>query len=247
VERNVVSEKPAISIRNLTRKHEFENVSFDVRAGEILGIAGLVGAGRTELVSTIFGDKRPDSGEILINGRPVHIKTPKEAIKHGIGYLPEERRSQGIISLLSVRENLSIAAIRRLFHFPRISKKAEENMAEEYVSKVRIKLATIEDRISQLSGGNQQKVILSRWLAVGAKILILDEPTRGIDVLAKDEIHNLIRQCADKRMAAIIVSSEMEELIHICNRIVIMHEGTCRGIVNAGEVSPEDILHIALK
>jgi ABC-type sugar transport system ATPase subunit len=246
-ERQHNSDGIVLSIRNLTRKNEFEDISFDLKTGEILGIAGLVGAGRTELVSTIFGDRKADSGKILIYGKAVQVKTPKTAIKLGMGYLPEERRSQGIISLLSVRENLSIAMIRRFFKFPRIQKKAEKLLVEDYVSRVRIKLANIEDRISQLSGGNQQKVVLSRWLAMGAKILILDEPTRGIDVLAKDEIHNLIRVCADRGMASLVVSSEMEELINICDRIIIMHEGKSRGIVNAAEVSSEDILHIALK
>jgi ABC-type sugar transport system ATPase subunit len=246
ISREVLDEKTVLAVRGLSRRHEFEDISFDVKVGEILGIAGLIGAGRTELVSTIFGDKKADRGEIFINGQQVIIKNPKEAIKLGLGYLPEERRSLGIISLLSVRENLSIAMIKRFFKFPRINRKAENSLVENYISRVRIKLHSMEDKIAQLSGGNQQKVILSRWLAVGAKILILDEPTRGIDVFAKDEIHALIRDCADKGMAAVVVSSEMEELINICNRIVIMHEGRCKGVVNAGEVSPEDILNVAL-
>ena len=246
VERKVKSDRVAIEVRGLARENEFEDISFDVKEGEILGIAGLVGAGRTEVVSSIFGERKLDSGEIKIDGKLVNIKNPKDAIKLGIGYIPEERRNFGILPLLSVRENLSIAVMNKLFKFPAINKKAEIELVDDYISKIRIKVSDREDKISQLSGGNQQKVILSRWLAVGAKIMIFDEPTRGIDVLAKDEIHTFIRECADKGMAAIVVSSEMEELINICNRIIVMHEGKSKGIVDASEMNPERILNIAL-
>jgi ABC-type sugar transport system ATPase subunit len=240
------SKKTVLKVEGLTRKNEFKDISFEVTEGEIFGIAGLVGAGRTELVSTIFGDRRLDSGTIFFEGRPVKITNPKKAIKMGIGYLPEERRNFGILPSLNIRENITIPNLNRFFRFPVIDKKAERSVVDKFTNKVRVKMTSAEDLLTQLSGGNQQKVILSRWLAVNSKLLILDEPTRGIDVLAKEEIHQLIRECADNGMTVLIVSSEMEELINICGRILIMHEGECKGFVNAEDVNPEKILHIAL-
>jgi len=240
------SKKTVLKVEGLTRKNEFKDISFEVTEGEIFGIAGLVGAGRTELVSTIFGDRRLDSGTIFFEGRPVKITNPKKAIKMGIGYLPEERRNFGILPSLNIRENITIPNLNRFFRFPVIDKKAERSVVDKFTNKVRVKMTSAEDLLTQLSGGNQQKVILSRWLAINSKLLILDEPTRGIDVLAKEEIHQLIRECADNGMTVLIVSSEMEELINICGRILIMHEGECKGFVNAEDVNPEKILHIAL-
>jgi len=235
-----------LKVEGLTREGEFHNISFEVKKGEIFGIAGLIGAGRTELVSSIFGDRKLESGTIYFDGKLVKISTPKQAIDMGIGYLPEERRNYGILPSLNIRENLTIVRLKSLYRFPRIDTRMESELVDNYVKKIRIKLASKEDSITKLSGGNQQKVILSRWLAVGSKLLILDEPTRGIDVLAKEEIHQLMRECADNGLTVIVVSSEMEELINICNRILIMHEGESKGIVNASEISPERILDIAL-
>ena len=163
-----------------------------------------------------------------------------------MGYVPEERRGYGILPTMNIRENMTIAGIDRLFHFPVIDRKQEDKLVEEYSGKVHVKMATPEGMLTQLSGGNQQKVILARWLSMGCKMLILDEPTRGIDVLAKEEIHHLIRECADLGMTVLVVSSEMEELIQLCNRILIMHEGKQKGIVNAEEITSENILQIAL-
>jgi ABC-type sugar transport system ATPase subunit len=235
-----------LKVEGLSRKNEFSNISFEVAEGEIFGIAGLVGAGRTELVSAIFGDRRLDSGTVWFEGKPVKISNPKKAIDMGIGYLPEERRNYGILPSLNIRENITIPNLKRLFKFPVIDRKAERAIVSEYTSKVRVKMSSPEALLTKLSGGNQQKVILSRWLAVGSKLLILDEPTRGIDVLAKEEIHQLIRECADNGMTVVVVSSELEELINICGRILIMHEGQCKGFVNAKDVNPEKILNIAL-
>lgn len=251
IEQNQILRKEASSdailkVQGLSHKNEFENISFEVKKGEIFGIAGLVGAGRTELVSCIFGQRRFDTGEIYFDGQNVKITSPKKAIDLGIGYLPEERRNLGILPTLTICENLTIASINRLFKFPRIDTRQENEVVESYVKKFRIKLANKDDLLTKLSGGNQQKVILSRWLAVGSKLLILDEPTRGIDVLAKDEIYHLMRECADSGLSILVVSSEMEELINICSRILIMHEGRSKGIVNTSEMNPEKILNIAL-
>lgn len=235
-----------LRVENLSKKNEFENISFELKKGEIFGIAGLVGAGRTELVSCIFGQRKNDSGSIFIDNQCVSISNPNKAINLGIGYLPEERRNLGIFPNLSIRENIVIASLQQIFKFPRIDTRMENDIVNNYVNKLRIKLADKDDLITKLSGGNQQKVILSRWLAIGSRLLILDEPTRGIDVLAKDEIYQLIRECADNGLSILIVSSEMEELINICGRILIMHEGRAKGIVNTCDINPEKILQIAL-
>lgn len=235
-----------LEIRNLSRKKEFEKISFSVMAGEIFGIAGLVGAGRTELVSTIFGERQAQSGEIWIKGKKTAFRDPRQAILSGIGYVPEERRSYGILPGMTIRENLTIAGIARLFRFPVIDRKREQEIVDTYTKKVHVKMVDSEGLLTQLSGGNQQKVILARWLSMGCGLLILDEPTRGIDVPAKEEIHHLIRECADQGMTVLIVSSEMEELIRLCNRVLIMHEGRQKGIVDTKEVTSEHILQIAL-
>jgi ABC-type sugar transport system ATPase subunit len=235
-----------IDVRKLTREREFRDISFTVRKGEIFGIAGLVGAGRTELVSTIFGDRKADSGEIYLNGEKVDVRHPRDAIRKRIGYLPEERRAQGILPILPVRENVSIANIGDYYRFPKIDGARERATARDYIDRLHIKCSSMEQHVGQLSGGNQQKVVLSRWLSVNSRILILDEPTRGIDVLAKQEIHELIRRCADEGLTTLVVSSEMEELISLCNRILVMHEGVQKGIVDTKEIASETILSIAL-
>ncbi len=235
-----------LEVNGLTRKREFENISFSMREGEIFGIAGLVGAGRTELVSTIFGDRKAQSGEIKLFGKTVHPKGPSDAIQMGLGYLPEERRAQAILPILPIRENISIADIRHYFRFPTISRTKEREVATTYIDKLKVKCSSMEQKIGQLSGGNQQKVVLARWLAVNSRLLILDEPTRGIDVLAKAEIHSLIRRLASEGKSALVVSSEMEELISLCNRIMIMHEGKLKGIVDAEGMTPGKILELAL-
>jgi len=236
----------AIKVEGLTRKNEFRNISFEIKKGEIFGIAGLVGAGRTELVSSIFGERKLDSGDIYVFGKKTEISSPVEAIGLGFGYLPEERRRFGILPVLSLRENMTIADMKKIYKFPMINRAAEREIVDEYIKKINIKCSDMEQQIRKLSGGNQQKVILARWLAVGAKFLILDEPTRGVDVNAKAEIHQLIKQMADAGMTVIVVSSEMEELLSLANRIMIMNEGEQKDIADASQLTPEGILKIAL-
>ena len=244
--RKDVNTDAILKVEGLSRKNEFTDISFDIKKGEIFGIAGLVGAGRTELVSSIFGDRKLDSGKVYLENRLVKTTSPRHSIDLGIGYLPEERRNQGILPSLTVRENLTIVSIQNLFRLSPIDLKKENGIVKKYVDKFRIKLSNSDDAITKLSGGNQQKVILSRWLEVGSKLLILDEPTRGIDVMAKEEIHQLMREFSDAGLSIMVVSSEMEELINICCRILIMHEGRSKGIVNACEMNPEKILDLAL-
>lgn len=235
-----------LKVENLTRKGEFENISFEVKKGEIFGIAGLVGAGRTELVSTIFGDRKPDSGTIWLEDAERKNSTPRKSIHSGIGFVPEERRKFSILPTITIRENLSAAIWDRLFRFPNIDRKQERDAVAEFGGQVKVKMASPEGLLTKLSGGNQQKVIIARWLAAGCRLLLIDEPTRGIDVVAKDEIHKLLRKCADEGMTVLAVSSEMEELINICNRILIMHEGRQKAVVSAENITPEEILNIAL-
>lgn len=235
-----------LKVENLSRAGEFRNISFEVQKGEIFGIAGLVGAGRTELVNTIYGASKPGSGAIWFDGERLSLRGPHNAIAKGMGYVPEERRKFGILPTMTIRENLTIANMKRIFRFPTMRKKTENEMVKTYCEQVRVKMVSPEGFLTRLSGGNQQKVIVARWLAVGCKMLIVDEPTRGIDVFAKHEIHKLMRQCADEGVTVLAVSSELEELINICNRILIMHEGEQKGIVDAESMTPEQILHIAL-
>lgn len=244
--KEVTTEECILEVKNLSRRKEFNDINFSVRKGEIFGVAGLVGAGRTELVSTIFGERRADTGEVILDGHAVKFNEPKRAIAAGLGYVPEERRNFGILPSMNIRENLTIPGIKKLFRFPVIDRKREKDMVDTYTKKVRVKMATAEGLLTQLSGGNQQKVILARWLSMGCKLLILDEPTRGIDVLAKEEIHHLIRECAEQGMTVLVVSSEMDELIQLCNRILIMHEGKQKGIVDVTDITSEQILNIAL-
>lgn len=244
--REVNTGEVILKVEHLSRKREFQDISFDVKRGEIFGIAGLVGAGRTELVSTVFGVQRPETGAIWLDGEELSLRGPHDAIKKGIGYVSEERRKYGILPTMTIKENLTIANLKSIYRFPMIRKKEEEEMFRTYSEQVQVKMASPEGLLTKLSGGNQQKVVVARWLAANCKLLIVDEPTRGIDVLAKNEIHKLMRKCADEGLTILAVSSELEELIKICNRILIMHEGRQKGMVDASEITPEQILHIAL-
>lgn len=233
-------------VENFSRENEFQSVSFEVGKGEIFGIGGLVGAGRTELVNAIFGVTKKKTGSTYIDGREVQITSPIAAIRCGIGYVPEERRRDSIFPVLSVKENLTMPMIGQLKNKWGISNRKIGRKTEEYVQKLRIKLKDIDTPIANLSGGNQQKVILARWLAKNVQILILDEPTRGIDVNAKTEIHDLLFSLAQEGITIIVISSEMDELLLLSDRVMVMHEGVCKGIIDSTDVTQEDILGLAL-
>jgi ABC-type sugar transport system ATPase subunit len=237
---------PLLRVENLTRSGEFNDISFELYPGEILGIAGLVGAGRTELVKCIFGDSPPSHGAIYVESRKITPRTPKGGIANSIAYLPEERRRLGVFPLLTVCENMTLPMQRQISSLLGINKKKETAFAREYVQKLNIKTKDLKEKISNLSGGNQQKVILSRWLLKGSKILILDEPTRGIDVNAKAEIHNLLKHLANQGLSIILISSEIEEVIENADRILILHEGRLKGEVDPKQTSQEEILRICL-
>jgi inositol transport system ATP-binding protein len=218
------------------------DVGFEVRRGEILGIAGLVGAGRTELARAVFGVDPFDSGRVAVEGQPIQIRSPKDAIRHGIGLVPEDRKQQALFLALSVRINLSMAShkqISRLGVF--IDENAERIMVEEFRKKLNIRMASPEQLVASLSGGNQQKVTLARWLALRPKVLIVDEPTRGIDIGAKVDVHNLLFDMARSGIAVVAISSELPEVLAISDRIVTMREGRVTGEIS-GEDASEEIL-----
>lgn len=236
--------------KNLSRKGEFENISFSVRKGEILAVAGLVGAGRTEVFKTVFGITHPDSGEMYIEGKKVNISNPRTAIELGLGYVSEERRHDGITPGMSVMENMILPSYDQLKTHGLISYKKAAELTDKYISRIHIKTAGREALIKNLSGGNQQKVIVARWIAKGIKMLIMDEPTRGIDVNAKAEIHNLVRELADNGVAVVVISSEMEEVLALGDRVMVMHQGKAKGFIDENEIaatSEEDVLQMAFR
>ncbi len=236
-----------LKAENLSSKGLFKNVSFELRKGEILGFAGLIGAGRTEVMETIFGVRSKSSGKIYIDGKETRINTPEDAIKQKIAMLTEDRRKSGIIEMLDIKDNTSIANIDSytnvLGYF--LNHKQIKQDCEEYRKKMRIKTPTLEEQIMKLSGGNQQKVLVARWLLTDPEILILDEPTRGIDVGAKYEIHTLITNLAAHGKAIILISSELPEILGMCDRIIVMHEGRLTGTVNRTEATQELIMKYA--
>ncbi len=219
-------------------------VSFDLHAGEILGLAGLIGAGRTELVRAIFGVERAIGGHILVNGHPLHVASPADAIRAGIGLVPEDRKELGVILEMGVLENITLPGIGA-YRPPFMDRKREKQVAEEQVRALDVKTPSLGHDVQFLSGGNQQKVALGKWLSMNPRILILDEPTRGIDVGSKSEIYKIIRGLADKGVAVVLVSSELEEVIGLADRVLVMHEGSCTGILNREEISEENIMSLA--
>jgi len=244
-----VSDEIFFEVRNLTRKGEFEDISFHVKKGEILCVAGLVGAGRTEIFKCAFGitEKEP-GGKIFIEGREVNIKSPIDAIKYGIGYVSEERRHDGITPNMSVMENMMLPSYGELKKYGLIDYEKAVSITNDYIQSFRIKTPSRDTLIKNLSGGNQQKVIVARWMAKGIKMLILDEPTRGIDVNAKGEIHQLIRELADKGVAVVVISSEIEEVLALADRIMVIQRGKIGGYINDVDMTTqEDVLKVAFQ
>jgi inositol transport system ATP-binding protein len=228
----------ALKVEGLTRRGNAQDahaavltdINLEVRRGEILGLAGLVGAGRTEVARAIFGADHFDSGRVLVNGSPVDIRSPRDAIRHGIGLVPEDRKQQALFLALAVRPNLSMAAHQHIQRFGIfVDEAAERSMVEDFRKALNIRMAGPEQVIANLSGGNQQKVVLARWLALRPKVLIVDEPTRGIDVGAKVEVHQLLFEMARNGIAVIAISSELPEIMAISDRIVTMREGHVTG------------------
>ena len=216
-----------LRVENLTKKGVFDNISFYVRKGEVLGISGLMGAGRTEVVRCIFGLDQFDSGKIFFMNHEVKFSHPFDAIKEEIGFVPEDRKRLGIVPLLNIKENIALPSLPWISNITGwVDSNKELNLANEFSKKLNIIMSSLEQQVGYLSGGNQQKVVLAKWLARNAKLLILDEPTRGIDVGAKSEIHKLISILVDNDIAIIMISSELPEILGVSDRILVMHEGT---------------------
>lgn len=236
-----------LEVKNLSNRKFFKNVSFTVRRGEILGIAGLVGAGRSEVIETIFGMRSHTSGEIAIDGKQVEIKGPADAIQNGMAWLTEDRRRSGLFPMLTVQLNIAIATIPRFLNqFGLIRESQLNRVCEDYVKKIQVKTPNLAQHVENLSGGNQQKVLVARWLMTNPEILFLDEPTRGIDIGTKSEIHRLISTLAGEGKSVIMVSSELPEIMGMSDRIMIMHQGRVTGIIeNTRDLTQEELMAYA--
>lgn len=237
-----------LSVKNLTLDGVFKDISFDVRKGEILGLAGLVGAGRSNVAEALFGVTPASSGQIFINGEEVSIKNPHDAIKQGMAFLTEDRKETGCFLPLDIQENVQSAVLHDNYvKNGFVDQVALNKESEELCKKLRVKTPSMHEIIENLSGGNQQKVLIARWLLTHPRILILDEPTRGIDVGAKSEIHALISQLAHKGVAVIMISSELPEVLGMSDRVLVMHEGHCTGILDRSEADQVSVMSLAAK
>jgi rhamnose transport system ATP-binding protein len=234
-----------LDVRHLTRKGEFEDVSFQLRRGEILGFAGLVGAGRTEVARVIFGIDRADAGEIRIGNKPVHISSPKAAMRYGLAYVPEDRRQQGLVMDFSIAANITLPILQKFSRLGIVDRQRERTIATDYSRQLRVRSAGIDQLVKALSGGNQQKVVLAKWLVTNPTILILDEPTRGVDIGAKAEVHRIVSDLASKGLAIILISSELPEVLAMSDRVLVMHEGRLTAMFNRAEANQEKVMFAA--
>jgi ribose transport system ATP-binding protein len=237
---------PVLEVEDLTRDGVLEPVRLEIRAGEILGLAGLMGSGRTELARAIFGADRADGGSVRVEGKTLVRKNPGESIAAGLGFLTEDRKQQGMVLQLSVRENITLTSLDEISVFGVLDLGSEREQAQTMVDRLNIRIASLDQISVDLSGGNQQKVVLARWIAARCRVLLFDEPTRGIDVGAKVEIYELIGELVEQGVADLLISSEMSELIGIADRVAVMHEGALQGVLPRAEVTQERILELAL-
>jgi len=245
---NSPKDEIVMEARNLKSGKKVRDVSFNLRKGEVLGFSGLVGSGRTEVMKCIVGLRTREGGDVIINDQLAKIRRINEAMAHGIGYVPEDRKHEGIFPAQSIRFNSTVGILKKFLRFGKYDFNKEDELARQYVDDVmHTKYATLEQSISKLSGGNQQKVIISRWLLATKSILILDEPTRGIDVKTKADIYHLIDGLTAKGMSVIFISSEMPELINMCDRIVVMNSGYSTGVLERKDFSQEKIMALATK
>ncbi len=246
-------EEPVLNVRGLGRTGTvrdaaaivLEDVTFSLRPGEIVGLAGLVGSGRTEIARAIFGADAYDRGEILVAGQPSRIRSPRDAIRLGIGLVPEDRKLQALILKLAIRENLSLSILDRLGRFGVVGRRAERALARRLVDSLRVRTPSIEQKVLNLSGGNQQKVVIAKWLALHPRILIMDEPTRGVDIGAKAEVHSLMHKLAADGVAILMISSELPEILGMSDRILVMRQGRIAGELARADATQEAIMAVA--
>jgi ribose transport system ATP-binding protein len=235
-----------LSVRDLTTKALLKDVSFDLRKGEILGFAGLMGAGRTEVARAIVGADRAEGGTVTLRGERVQIHSPADAARHRIGYLSEDRKHFGLLLEQDVNANITVSSISELFSsFGFVKDRAMRAKSKRYVDSLRIKTPSITQTAKNLSGGNQQKVVIAKWLLKNCDIMIFDEPTRGIDVGAKEEIYTLLNDLVDQGKSIIMISSELPEVLRMAHRVVVMSEGRITGMLDASEATPESVMHYA--
>lgn len=232
-------------VKNLNCPGIFQNVNFNVRAGEVLGVAGLMGAGRTEIMQSIFGNMPHVTGQIFMNGQEIHNKNPWDAMDNGIGFITEDRKIEGLMLDKSIMENISIANLDRISQKGVLNKKREQEMTQQGIEDLHIKCTGAQHACGNLSGGNQQKVVFAKWIFTEPKVLILDEPTRGVDIGAKKEIYSIINKLADTGVAIIMVSSELPEILGMSDRIMVVHEGKIGGFIDKKEANQENIMILA--
>jgi ABC-type sugar transport system ATPase subunit len=233
-----------LRVRNLSSPGKFSDVDFDIKAGEIVGFAGLVGAGRSEIAAAVFGLDKQASGSVEINGARMRLGSVKSAMRAGIGLVPEDRKRQGLVLGMSGRANYSLAMLDRLNRMGLLDKSAERRGAEDYFARLRVKTPSLEAPVAGLSGGNQQKIALAKWLGRGAKLLIVDEPTRGVDIGAKAAIHELIDQLAQQGVAIMLISSELPEVLAMSTRVLVMREGRIVGELPREQATQERVLRL---
>jgi ABC-type sugar transport system ATPase subunit len=245
--RNPVKQKGDIVLRvnNLCKKGEYEKISFEVRSGEIVAMAGLIGAGRSETALGIFGSPPPDHGEVFLRGTKVNFREPKDAVTAGIAYVPEDRKSMGLVLGGGVGTNISSAALRSVARGPFVDHPAENRLIGKYVSRLRVRTPSFQQRTGLLSGGNQQKVLLAKWLAVQPAVLIVDEPTRGVDIGTKAEIYTLFDELVREGIAILIISSDLPEVLALADRILIMRHGRLSGELSRADATEEKVMHLA--
>ncbi|MGE6630294.1 sugar ABC transporter ATP-binding protein [Bacillus sp. NPDC077027] len=234
-----------LEIKNATKKGVFHDIQFSVRAGEIVGVAGLMGAGRTEIMRALFGLDTLDNGEIWVHGKKASIKKPNDAVKLGIGFITEDRKDEGLILDASIRENIGLPNLESFSPKGMIDKNTEQKFVDLLIKRLTIKTASSETSARNLSGGNQQKVVIAKWIGIGPKVLILDEPTRGVDVGAKREIYNLMNELTDRGVAIVMVSSELPEILGMSDRVLVIHEGAIGGEIDGKEATQERIMTLA--
>ena len=234
-----------LRVEGLARRGKFEGISFRLHKGEIIGLTGLVGAGRTEVARAIFGADRLESGTITLHGKPITVKSPQDAIRQGIGLLTEDRKGQGLVLGMTVRENATLANLGALTNWGFVNQGEERRVTRKFIDELRIKTPGIEQIVQNLSGGNQQKVVLAKWLYTESRVLIFDEPTRGIDVGAKVEIYKLMNELVRRGVAVLMISSELPEVLGMCDRILVMHEGRIAGELTQAAATQEAVMELA--
>ena len=234
-----------LAVKGLSRKGCFENISFELRKGEVLSIAGLMGAGRTEVAQTLFGYRKADAGDVEMDGKKVKINSPRTAKNLGIGYVTEDRKSEGLLVDFTVEENISLTNFHEISKYGLISQKKESALYQSMKERLGIRTSGPHQTAKSLSGGNQQKVVIAKWIGIEPELLILDEPTRGVDVGAKKEIYSIINQLAERGVAILMISSELPEVLGMADRVLIMHEGKLAGELSKEEMTQEKIMHYA--